>query len=150
MGKSAVYQRDVLALEFQNIAAANIGNAGGLQPSSAAGNFYISLHSADPTASSGYQTVNETTYTNYTRQPVARSSAGWTLGASPVQISNAAQISFPQCGASGQTVSYGANGTASGSSNGMILYSGSLGSPLAIANLITPIAAIGGIVVTES
>ena len=41
---------DLLELIFQNLDAANIGDATGLRGSSAAGNMWISLHTADPDA----------------------------------------------------------------------------------------------------
>lgn len=69
---------DLLNLLFNNVAAANIGNAGGLQPSTVAGSLYLSLHTADPGAG-GDQTVNEATYTSYARVAVARTTGGWTV-----------------------------------------------------------------------
>ena len=71
-------QDQILKLIFQNLAVANIGNAGGLQPSTVAGSLYVSLHTADPGAG-GSQTTNEAAYTSYSRVGVARSSAGWTV-----------------------------------------------------------------------
>ncbi len=51
----------LLTLIFNNTAWANVGDASGLQPSSGAGSFYISLHTASP-AESGDQTTNEVSY----------------------------------------------------------------------------------------
>lgn len=67
-----------LKLLFQNLAWANVGDAGGLQPSATAGNLYVSLHTDDPGAG-GDQTTNECAYTSYARVAVARSAAGWTV-----------------------------------------------------------------------
>jgi hypothetical protein len=69
---------EILKLLFQNDAFANVGDAGGLQPSATAGNLYISLHTADPGAD-GDQTTSECAYTSYARVAVARSGAGWTV-----------------------------------------------------------------------
>ena len=51
-----------LKLFFQNVAWANVGNAGGLPASTAAGNLYLSLHTASP-GEGGNQGSNEMTYT---------------------------------------------------------------------------------------
>ena len=69
----------VLALQhyFNNDDHTNVGDAAGLQNSAAAGNVYVSLHTADPAG--GDQTTSECTYTGYARVAVARSAAGWTI-----------------------------------------------------------------------
>lgn len=108
-------------------------------------NLYVSLHTADP-GEAGSQTTNEAAYTNYARVAVARSGSGWTV--TDNQASNAALIQFPQCGASGATITHVAIGTASNGA-GQILYSGSLNSSLAVANLIQPQFSAGNLVVTE-
>jgi hypothetical protein len=79
---------------YQNLAWANVGDAAGLQPSAAAGNFYISLHTADPGAG-GSQTTNEATYTGYARIPIVRSASGFTVASGVV--SNAALAAFAAC-----------------------------------------------------
>lgn len=69
-------------------------------------NLYVSLHNATP-GDAGSQTTNETAYTNYARVAVARTTGGWTVsGATPTNVQNAATISFPQCGASGDTLTH--------------------------------------------
>lgn len=91
---------DLLDLKFTNVAAPNWGDAAGLQPSAAAGNEHVSLHTGDALAeTSTDQTDNETAYLNYARQPVARSVAGWTVASGTVD--NDAAITFPQAGATG-------------------------------------------------
>ena len=112
---------------------------------SPATNLYVALHTSDP-GEAGAQNTNETAYTNYARVAVARSGAGWTVtGSSAV---NAALIQFPQCGASGATVTHVSIGTAS-SGAGTILYSGALNSSLAVSNLIQPQFAASALTVTE-
>jgi hypothetical protein len=79
-------QSDLLKLVFQNIAMANVGNAGGLQPSTVAGSLFVALHTADPGAA-GTQSTSEAAYTSYARVAVARSSGGWTVtGSSPTTV----------------------------------------------------------------
>lgn len=140
-------ESDVLKLLFNNTAWANVGDAGGIQPSAAAGSFFPSLCTADP-GENGTQSTNETSYTNYTRATVARSSAGWTVsGAAPTQVANTAAIAFPACGTTGATITHGVIGRAV-SGAGEIITGGALTSPLAVASGITPSYAIGALFVT--
>jgi hypothetical protein len=136
---SNAFETELLDLIFNNAAVANIGDAGGLQPSATAGSLYVSLHSADP-GEAGDQTTNEVAYTNYARVAVARTSGGWTVSGNT--STNTALIQFPQCGASGATATYVGIGTASAGA-GLLLFSGQLSSSLTIANLITPQFAAG-------
>ncbi len=144
MSKSDSWENALLLLLFNNTSAANIGDATGLVGSSTAGSLYISLHTADP-GETGSQTTSETGYTSYARQPVARSSAGWTVTAN--SVANAATITFPQSGSSSTVTHFGIGTAVSGA--GVLLYSAALGGSLAIANLITPSFAAGAITVTE-
>lgn len=145
MSKSNAFETSLLGLLFNNSDIAGIGDAGGLQNSATAGSLYISLHTADP-GEAGDQTTSETAYTNYARVAVARSGAGWTVSGN--SATNAAQITFPQCGATGATLTYVGIGTDS-SGAGTLLYSGALNSSLAVALNITPLFAASGLTVTE-
>jgi hypothetical protein len=145
MSKSNAAETALLALLFNNTDFAGIGDAGGLQNSATAGSLYVSLHTSDP-GEAGTQSTNETAYTNYARVAVARSGAGWTV--SGATATNTAQVTFPQCGASGATITHVGIGTdASGA--GTLLYSGALNSSLAVALNITPLFAASGLTVTE-
>jgi hypothetical protein len=145
MSKSNAAETALLALIFNNTDFAGIGDAGGLQNSATAGSLYVSLHTADP-GEAGNQSTSEATYTNYARVAVARSGAGWTVSGN--SATNAAQITFPQCGASGNTITYVGIGTDT-SGAGTLLYSGALNSSLAVALNITPLFAASGLTVTE-
>ncbi|HXI39941.1 MAG TPA: hypothetical protein VNH83_08180 [Bryobacteraceae bacterium] len=95
-------------------------------------NLYISLHNATP-GDAGSQTTNETAYTNYARVAVARTTGGWTVaGATPTSVQNAATISFPQCGASGDTLTHFGIGL-SPSGAGTLLAYGTIGAGPAFA-----------------
>ncbi len=146
MSKSNTFENDLLQLLFNNVDIADIGDASGIQNSAAAGNLYVALHTADP-GEAGNATTNETAYTNYARVAVARTVGGWTVvGAS---VNNTAQVTFPQCGVTGATITH-ASITTAASGASKILYSGALSSSLAVANQITPFFAAGtGITVTE-
>ena len=147
MGASNAAQLDILKLLFMNTTWAGVGDATGIVGSGVAGNLYVALHTADPTAA-GNQTSNEISYTNYARVAVARSSGSWTSsGSSPTQVSNSAAVNFPTCGVTGATATHFSIGKSS-SGAGEILVSGALNSPLAISNNITPSMAIGQLVVT--
>jgi len=143
MSMSNAFETEILDLIFNNAAIANVGDAGGLQPSATAGSLYVSLHSADP-GEAGAQTTNEVAYTNYARVAVARSGAGWTVSGNTAN--NAALVQFPQCGASGATATYVGVGTLSAGA-GLLLFSGQLSSSLTIANLITPQFAATGLAI---
>lgn len=145
MSKSNTFENDLLLLLFNNTNIANIGDATGLRGSSAAGNLYIALHTADP-GEAGDQTTNEVAYTSYARVAVARSSGGFTVATNTV--TNAAAITFPQCTGGAATATHFSIGT-SASGAGKILYSGALTASLAISNGITPEFAAGDLDGTE-
>jgi hypothetical protein len=145
MSKSNTFENDLLKHIFNNDAILLIGDAGGVLGSSTAGSLYVSLHTDDP-GEAGDQTTNETAFTNYARQAVARTTGGWTVSGN--NVSNAALVQFPTCGASGATLTHFGIGTAV-SGTGKLLYSGALSSPLTVSNGIQPQFAIGELDVTE-
>jgi hypothetical protein len=135
---------ELLDLLFVNGDWANIGDAGGLQNSTSAGSFYISLHTSSPGVS-GNQTTNEAAYTGYARIAVARSGAGWTV--SGANCSNAAQIGGDaawDCTASTATISHVGIGTDASGAGNLILY-GALTAPLSVSAGIDPTFAIGAL-----
>ena len=139
MSMTNEFETALLTLYFNNTAHANVGDASGLQPSTAAGSMYISLHTADPTET-GSQTSSECDYTSYARVAVARSGAGFTVSGN--NVSNAAAVTFPQCtGGSNTATHFGIGYATSGAGN--LYMSGALDSSLAISNGITPEFAIG-------
>ncbi len=149
MSKSHTAETAWLRLLFNNTTWAGIGDAGGVQGSNAVGSLYVALHTADP-GEAGNQSTSETAYTNYTRMAVARTTAGWTVsGTTPTQVANAAPITFPQCGATGASLTHFSVGKASGG-GGEILYSGALSNGgLAVSNGVTPQFATGVLICTE-
>ncbi len=140
---------DLLRLLFNNTTWANVGDATGIVGSTGAGSFYVSLHTADPTAA-GNQTSNEATYTSYARVAVARTTGGWTVsGTAPTQVANVALVSLPACTGGTNTITHVAIGRAS-SGTGEIISSQALSSSLAVSNGVTPQFAIGSLVVTAA
>ncbi len=144
MPKSTATCNSILALIFNATAWADIAENDSSSPNT---NLYLSLHTADPGVGNN-QTTNETSYTNYARVAVARTTSGWEVPASG-STSNDALVQFAQCGVTGATITHVAIGTAS-SGAGTVLYAGALNSSLAVANLIQPQFAANALTVTES
>jgi len=138
MSMTAAMANNLLALYFTNVDHANIGDATGLVKSTTAGSFYVSLHTADPSA--GNQTTSEADYTSYARVAVARSGAGWTVTAA--NVSNAAKVTFPAATGGSNTATYFGIGSDS-SGNGNLFFSAALDAPRAISSGIIPEYAIG-------
>ena len=134
----------LLDLLFLNVDWANIGDAGGLQNSAAAGSFYISLHTADP-GEAGSQTTSEVAYTGYARVAVARTAGGFTRTVSTV--ANTALVQFGQCTGGTATATHFGIGTDS-TGTGNLLLKGALNSSLSISNGIQPQFAAGALTAT--
>lgn len=122
MSKSNAMENSILELVFKNTNFANVGDATGLRGSTTAGSLYVSLHTADP-GEAGDQTTNETTYTSYARQAIARSGAGFVVTAN--SVSPAANIVFPVSTGGTPTITHFGIGTAV-SGAGVLLYSGTV------------------------
>lgn len=134
MSASDSMENGLMELIFKNTAFANIGDAGGLQPSGTAGSLYVSLHTGDPT-DAGDQTSSECNYGDYARVAVARSAAGWTVTTNTAE--NAGAVTFPQASSGNNTATHFGIGTGS-SGAGVLLFSAALDASLAISNGITP------------
>jgi hypothetical protein len=139
MSATNAFETALLTLYFNNTDHANIGDAAGLQNSATAGNFYVSLHTADP-GETGTQTTSEATYTSYARVAVARSGSGWTISTN--NVSNAAAVTFPAATGGTNTITHFGIGSDS-SGTGNLFFKGALSSSLAVSNGITPQFAIG-------
>ncbi len=134
MSKGNTWENDLLLLVFNNVNAANIGDATGLRGSSTAGNLYLSLHTADP-GEGGDQTTSEATYTSYARVALARSSSGFTVTGNSVSPANV--VNFPAgTGGSGTATHWGVGTASSGA--GKLLYSGTISPNIVTGNGITP------------
>jgi hypothetical protein len=91
---------------------------------------------------------NETAYTNYARQSTARTTSGWTA-ASGGANENVDPIEFPQCGASGATITSAATGKPGGGAAEIFHY-GDLNASIAVSNQIQPRFAAGAVTITET
>lgn len=123
MSKSNVFENDLLLLIFNNTNIADIGDATGIRGSTAAGNLYYSLHTADP-GEVGTAVTSETAYTGYARVAKARSGANFVVTGN--SMSPAADVDFGECTASpgGAITHFGIVNTASGA--GKLLYKGTM------------------------
>lgn len=142
MSKSNLLETGNLKLILQNIALANIGDAGGLQPSVVAGNLYLALYTTDPTDGDA---GTEATFGAYARQAIVRSVAGFDVSGDVG--SNAALISFPEATSGSDTITHIAIRTAS--SGGDMLYHGVMGTSRLVDTGTTLEFAIGAITITE-
>lgn len=134
----------LLDLLFLNTDWANVGDAGGLQNSAAAGSFYVALHTADP-GEAGDQTTTEATYTGYARVAVARSAGGWTRTVST--MANTATVQFGECTAGSNTITHFSIGLiTSGASQ--IIVSAALDSSRSVSAGITPLFNAGELAAT--
>lgn len=141
--KSTVYSGQLLALLFNATTIANVAVNATSAPLT---NLYVSLHTADPTAS-GTQATNEVTYTSYARVAVARTTGGWTVtGASVSPVSN---IIWPSpTGAATQTATFVGIGSAA-TGAGALFYAAPL-SPTITITVGLPPTATPASVITEA
>lgn len=145
MAMGTTSRTKLLQLLFHNDAWELVGDASGLQPSAAAGSFYVALHTADP--GSGEQDSNEVAFTGYARKAVGRIAGNWTIVGNA--ISNAAAVQFDECTALSATATHFSVGTAL-SGAGTIIYSGALSASRAISAGITPLFNTGALAGTAT
>lgn len=140
MPKATAVCNSIINLMYRAVAWANMADNAASSPVT---NVTVALHTASLTAATGTQAENVATYTNYAGQTAARG-AGW-AAASGGATSNASTISFPQCGASGNTITHVSTGDGTNS-----WHYGALNSSLAVSSGITPQFAAGALTITES
>lgn len=137
MSTSVQTANSILELIYKATAWADVAENDGSSPAT---QLAIALHTAAP--ASNAQTSNEATYTNYGRVNVSRSGTGWGA-ASGGSIENAAEIAFPECGVTGNTITHVSIGI-----GGTIIHYGALGSSRAISSGIQPVFAAGALIST--
>lgn len=142
-GATDLFEDDLLDLIFTNVAAPNVGDAGGLLPSAAPGNWHISLHTGNAiTDATALQNASEAAYTGYLRQAVVRSVAGWTVAAG--NVDNDAAITFPTSTSGPETETDVGLGFATSGATPLQIWA-SLLADLIVNNGITPEFAIGAL-----
>lgn len=146
MSATNLFEDDVLDLLFTNVAAPNVGDAAGLQPSAANGSWFISLHTGNAISdTSTLQTDNEAVFTNYARVGVVRTVAGWTVASGTA--TNDALITFPQSGSGPETETDVGLGFALAGGGVLQIFS-PLDADLIVNNLTTPEFAIAALAVS--
>lgn len=140
MPKGTPTCNSIVNLMYKATAWANVADNASAAPVT---NVRVQLHTANLTAATALQSENAATYTNYAGQNVARG-AGWNA-ASGGATANAATISFPQCGVTGNTITHVSAGDATNA-----WHFGALNSSLAVSSGITPQFAGGALTITES
>jgi hypothetical protein len=144
MSKSNALENAYLLLLFNNTNFATVGDATGLRGSTAAGQLFMSLHTADPDEA-GTQSTSEVAYTGYARVGVARSGVGFSVSGNAVAL--AADVTFPPgTGGSGTATHWGIGTASSGA--GVLLYKGTISPSIVCGNGVTP-ELTAGTLVTE-
>ena len=147
MSFSDEFELNLLEHLFLNQDLKPLGDITGLVGSTAGGEFWIALHTANPGEPSTQQT-NEISYTSYTRIAVTRDAAGWTVTGN--QVTNAALVQFPTCTGGTATATHFSVGVDNGLVLGVhtLIAYGALASPLTITSGIQPQFAAGSLVLT--
>lgn len=142
---------DLLDLMFTNVDAPNWGDTAGLQNSATEGSLYVGLHTGDLLSDTDTaQNSNETSYTGYTRQAVARNVSNWTvsLQGGDGEATNDALIQFGSMTAGGPvTITDVGIGYESGSPGYLHIW-GQVTSDLVVNNGVNPQFAIGALDIT--
>jgi hypothetical protein len=144
MPKSTAMCNAVVDLYYRATAIPNIADNAAASPITQVD---VALATASYTVASTLAS-NEATYTNYARQSTARGAGGWGA-ASGGATSNAAAIEYPQCGASGNTITSAATGKPGGGA-AQIFHYGDLNASIAVSNQIQPRFPIGAVTITET
>lgn len=137
------FENNIMKHIFQNASIPSIGDGSGLQPSAAAGNFYLALYTVTPSDSASGA---ECDYSDYARVGVARTASGFAVSGNAV--TNASAIAFPQCvsGNADVAVAFSVN-TASGVNVDDAILWGALSSNLTISQGTTPRFEIGDLTI---
>lgn len=134
----------ILALIYNATPWANVADNAASSPLT---NIAMALATASYTGASTLAT-NESTYTNYARVNVARTTGGWDAPSAGA-TQNAAAIEFAQCGVTGNTITSAAAGKTGGGAAEIFHY-GDLNAPIAVSNQIQPRFPAGNVTITET
>jgi len=113
---SNVAENAILALIFNATTWANYAINATSSPET---NIVAALATADP-GDTGTMSTSESTYTNYARQNIARTTSGFTAPSGGSTAFNA-NVDFPSSGASGTTITHGQLGKSGGGAADVIV-----------------------------
>lgn len=136
MSKTDAFEAALLDLIFTNANIANLGDATGVRGSVAAGQLFLSLHTADP-GETGTQATNEVSYTGYARVGLNRASGAGGFTRTGNSISPTANVDFGTCTAGTATATHFGIGVASSGAT-LLLYKGAISPTIAISSGVTP------------
>lgn len=143
MPKGLATCNNILGLYYNATAIANIADNAAASPLASV---TVALATASG-APADTMATSAATYTNYAAQTVARTTSGWTAP-SGGQTSNVAAVEYPECGASGNTITSAKAGKGSGAVD--VFHYGDLNAPIAVSNQIQPRFPAGSITITEA
>ncbi len=145
--KSRTYENRQLKHTFNNDAIATIGDASGLQPSAADGNFYFRLFT---TATNDETTVGtEASYSGYDKITVPRTTGGFTVTVSV--LTNATLLEFGECTSGPEILRYwGLFTDATLKTEAYRLYWGQLPTDLSVVVGLNPTIPIGYLTINEN
>lgn len=138
-GKSDYLENGLLLLIFNGTPLGTLADNDAAAPTT---NFYVSLHTADPT-DTGNPTASEVTtgqYVEYARVAVVRTSGGWTVTGDTVVPAAPIVFATTGSGGSGCTVTHFAVGAAASGATPVFLYSGTV-----VPSMVIPAATAGTI-----
>jgi hypothetical protein len=136
MSKSDAWENEFLLLTLNNTTSSLHGDATGLRNSTTAGQYWLSLHTADP-GEAGTQTTNEIAYTSYARVGVNRASGAGGFNVSGNAGSLASNAVFPAgTGGSGTATHWGLGCSQTGT--GKLLWKGTISPSITCGTGITP------------
>lgn len=134
--KTIAYRSNLMKLIFQDIAYANVGNAGGLLGSATEGSLYLSLHTVEP-GETATQSTSESAYAGYARVALPRNSTYFTITAAG-EVELTSDVAFPKAtGAATAITAWGIGTAASGT--GRLLYAMTLDASITPANGVVPV-----------
>ena len=133
-GMNSTTANNILKLYLNATPIANIADNAASSPIT---NTYASAHTSDP--ANGTQATNETSYTSYSRQALARSSGGWTVTSNAA--SPAANIVFPVSTGGTPTLTNMGVGKTSGTGATDLFFSGGITPNIVVSTSVTQIIA---------
>lgn len=131
--KTTTFSTSLLQLIFNGTAYAGVAINATTAPFV---NLWCSLHTTTPAVGSA-QNVGEAAYLGYTRMPITRTSAGWTIAGNSVNPAATITFAAATAGTTAETESFFGVGV-SPSGAGGLLYFGTISPVIAVATGVTP------------
>ena len=137
MSKSNFFEQGMLDLIFRGNGLSQIADNAA---SSAITDLWVAAHTTSP-GEGGQQGGNEAAYGGYSRVVTSRSSNDWSLSSgssSGASVSPTTTLSWPQCSSGSATLTHFSIGLTSATTDGEILYFGTLTPSVSVSSGVTP------------